>query len=366
VSPEPLSGPPAKVLLVGFGFGGSVFHAPFIDAEPRLELATVVTSDLRRRDEVVEHHPSATVAVNLDEALASDVDYSLAVVTTPNATHVPIAETLLARGIPLVVDKPVAPTAEQARQLGRLAEEHGAAVVPFQNRRYDADFRTVERLLEAGPLGTLARFESRYERWKPEVDASSPRGWKEDSDPAAANGIIYDLGAHLVDQAVVLFGHPERVYAEIATRRPGARVNDDVFIALSYPGGLEAHLWMNAAAALPGPRFRLLGSVCGFEKYGMDTQENALLAGALPRSPCFGDEPAGSWGVLGTPESSEPVPSLTGDYGLFYGGVAHWLYDGAEPPVQLGDSILGLEIIEAALRSAASGQVVGLDPAPAA
>jgi len=217
----------------GLRFRRSVFHAPFIDAEPRLELATVVTSDLRRRDEVVEHHPSATVAVNLDEALASDVDYSLAVVTTPTPPRADRRDAARP-GIPLVVDKPVArPRAGPATR--RLAEEHGAAVVPFRTgatTRTSVPSSACSRQARSGPSHGSS----------PAMSAGSPRSTLRahgDGRRTPTRGRQRD---HLRPRGaprrpgVVLFGHPERVYAEIATRRPGARVNDDVFIALSYPG----------------------------------------------------------------------------------------------------------------------------------
>ena len=226
----------------------------------------------------------------------------------------------------------------------------------FHNRRWDGDAQTVRRLLGSGALGDLVRFESRFERWRPEVDLSRPR---ERADPEDAGGVLFDLGSHLIDQAMWLLGRPSRVYAEIERRRPGAVVDDDVFLALDHPGG-RAHLWMGMAVAQPGPRFRVLGSRAAYVKYGLDGQEAALRAGELPDAPGFGEEPPERWGLLGTEEAAEPVPTEPGRYLGFYEQMAAAVLDGGAPPVPLEDAIACLEVIEAARESAAAGEVRAL------
>ena len=350
----------ARVALVGYGFGGSVFHAPFIAAEPRLDLACVVTASPQRQRHALARHPGVTLLPSFEELLDRIDDIDLVVVSTPNATHVTFAEAVLGHSRPVVVDKPVAPSADEVRHLAGLALAATTTVVPFHNRRWDGDFRTVRSLLGRGELGTLHAYESRYERWQPELPSDPDRAWKRDPSPAAAAGIVHDLGTHLVDQAVVLFGRPDAVYAEVARRRPGAELDDDAFLALRYADGRRVHLWASAVAADQGPRFRLLGSAGAYTKVGMDVQEAALIAGRLPGEPSWGEDPVTSWGQINSGVELRPVPTCAGDYGLFYAGMAAFLLDGAPPPVEIADAILAAEIIDAALRSSTSGSVIAL------
>jgi predicted dehydrogenase len=343
---------------VGYGLGGAVFHAPFIAVEPRLQLSAVVTRDSGRRAELARRYPDSAALDDVGALLAHIDDIDLVVVSTPNATHAPIAEAMLGRGRPVVVDKPVAPTPAEIRHLADLASRAGTRIVPFHNRRWDGDFRTVRHLAARGTLGSLQRFESRFERWQPRVPSGSQRAWKREVGPAA--GIVYDLGTHIIDQAVVLFGRPHSVYAEIGIRRTGAEVDDDMFIALRYAEGPDVHLWASAVAADQGPRFRLLGSAGCYVKTGMDGQEAALMAGVSPATPGWGEEAPGAWGHLVSPDGSAPLPTLPGDYQSFYAGMAASLLDGTEPPVAVGDAITVAEIIEAARRSARSSAVVHL------
>jgi predicted dehydrogenase len=229
-------------------------------------------------------------------------------------------------------------------------------VIPFHNRRWDGDFRTVRRLVEDGALGTVQRFESRFERWRPEVKT----GWKESTDPLDAGGILFDLGSHLIDQAVTLFGRPSRVYAEMDTRRPGAAMPDDVFLALTHDGGVRSHLWMSATAAQLGPRFRVLGSGAAYTVNGMDVQEKALHAGRTPKDAGWGQASPEAYGRLGTPTADRPEPTELGAYQDFYAEVARTLRGEGPPPVDLADAIAGLEVIEAAVRTAATGAAADL------
>jgi predicted dehydrogenase len=259
----------------------------------------------------------------------------------------------------VVVDKPVTPTSEQTRRLAALAVAAGTAVVPFQNRRWDGDFRTVIDLLGRDALGTLHTFESRYERWQPQASLS-PRVWKNDPEPGAGTGILFDLGTHLVDQAVLLFGRPRAVSADVTIRRADGAVDDDDFVVLHYAGGPRVHLWTSAVAADLGPRFRLLGSAAAYVKFGMDVQEAQLAAGHSPRDPGWGGEPEHSWGHLVVGTDRRAVPTLPGAYGLFYAGMAAFLLDGLPPPVDIQDAVVTAEVIEAARDSAATGLVAPL------
>ncbi|MFV2121505.1 Gfo/Idh/MocA family oxidoreductase [Streptomyces sp. Act-28] len=306
--------PPLRVGLVGYGLAGSVFHAPLIAATGDMVLDTVVTANEERRRQARAEFPDVRLAASPDELWARADELDLVVVASPNKTHVPFATAALEAGLPVVVDKPVAGRAAEARALGALAAERGLLLSVFQNRRWDSDFLTLRAVLESGELGGVRRFESRFERWRP-----LPKGgWRESGAPEEIGGLLYDLGSHVVDQALVLFGPAVRVYAEADVRRPGAEADDDTFIAITHAGGVRSHLYVSATAAQLGPRFRVLGERAGFVKYGLDPQEAALREGArpIPGEP-WGVEPEALWGRVGSGESpvtggGRPVPSLPG------------------------------------------------------
>jgi predicted dehydrogenase len=328
-----------RVALIGFGTGGAVFHAPLISAAPGLELAAVVTRNPERQAAARARYPDAEV---LDApGLVWSGGYDLAVVTTPNRSHVPLARAALDAGLPVVVDKPVAPTVAEARSLAG-----GPPVVPFHNRRWDGDFRTIASLVGDGTLGRVLRFESRFTRWRPAIKP----GWKETADPAAAGGVLYDLGSHLIDQAITLFGPPTDVHAEVDVRRPGAEAADDAFVALTHAGGVRSHLWVSAIAADLGPRFRVLGDRAAYVTYGLDVQEQQLRDGLTPADDGYGRTPPEAYGLLGTPGQTRPEPTADGRYQDFYPRVAAAVRGEAPPPVSLDEAIAGLEVIETALR----------------
>jgi scyllo-inositol 2-dehydrogenase (NADP+) len=334
-----------RTALVGYGLGGAAFHAPFIEATPGLELSAVVTSNPARQAEVAARYPAARLLSSLDEVWSGGFD--LVVITTPNRFHATHARQVLEHGLNVVVDKPFAGSAAEARALASIASSRGLMLVPFHNRRWDGDFLTVQKLLSTNALGAVHRFESRFERYRPEIKSS----WKESGDPADLGSILFDLGTHLVDQSVALFGRPSSVHAEIATVRPGARADDDVFLSLTHDGGVRSHLWMSALAADLGPRFRVLGHDAAYVKYGMDPQEECLKAGETPAGPGWGEEPESAWGTLGgKPHRTEP-----GAYQDFYASVA-----AGTAPVSPHDAVTGLEVIEAAKQSAATGDAVRL------
>ncbi len=345
-----------RVGLLGYGLAGRVFHAPLIMACPELALAAVVTRSPERRAALHAACPEAVALDTPDELWARASDLDLVVVATPNRSHVPLAHAALRAGLPVVVDKPLAPSAAEARALIAEARARGRLLTVFQNRRWDGDFLTVRRLLAEGALGSVRRFESRFERWNP-----VPRpGWREQGDPAEAGGLLYDLGAHLVDQALQLFGPVHTVYAELDRRRPGAAVDDDVFVALAHASGTRSHLWMSKVAAQRGPRFRVLGERAAFTKYGLDGQEPAMAAGGVPGSPGWGEEPPERWGLVGEEGTPRPVATEAGRYLQFYEAVAAAVRAGAPAPVDPEDAAAALDVIEAARSSAERGQLVEL------
>ncbi|MGM9381972.1 Gfo/Idh/MocA family protein [Streptomyces antibioticus] len=355
-----MTGTPLRVGLVGYGLAGSVFHAPLIAATEGLALDTVVTSHPERQEQARAEFPDVRVTADADGLLARADELDLIVIASPNKTHVPLATAALKAGLPVVVDKPLAGTAAEARELAALAEERGLLLSVFQNRRWDNDFLTLRRLVADGELGDVWRFESRFERWRPQPKG----GWRESGDPAEIGGLLYDLGSHLVDQALVLFGPAASVYAEADVRRPGAQTDDDTFIAVTHASGVRSHLYASATTAQLGPRFRVLGSKAGFVKYGLDPQEAALREGGRP-GPGWGTEPEELWGRLGAGESpltggGTPVRTLPGDYPAYYAAVAKALIDGGPNPVPAVEAAAALDVLEAARRSARDGVVVTL------
>ncbi len=352
--------PDLRVGLIGYGLAGSAFHAPLIAATDGLVLDTVVTANPDRQAQVARERGEdvrtvATAEELFDRAGALD----LVVVASPNKTHVALAEQALNAGLAVVVDKPLASTAAEADRLADLAEQRGLLLSPFQNRRWDNDFRTVRSLIAEGALGDVQRFESRFERWRPQLKG----GWRESGDPLEVGGLLYDLGSHLVDQALALFGPVTKVYAESDVRRAGAEADDDTFLALTHAGGVRSHLWMSATAAQLGPRFRVLGSKAAYVKYGLDPQEAALRTGALPvPGERWGREPESAWGTLGDLDEVVPVRSLDGDYPAYYAKVAAALRDGGRPPVTAREAADALRVLEAARTSAADGTTVPLAP----
>ncbi|MEO6085873.1 MAG: Gfo/Idh/MocA family oxidoreductase [Umezawaea sp.] len=340
--------------VIGYGIAGRVFHAPLISSTPGLALSAIVTTDPDRRAQATAAYPDVELLDTADDLFASGID--LVVIGTPNKTHVDLALAAIDRGIAVVVDKPFAPTAAEARRVVDAAKAKGVPLTVFQNRRWDSDFRTVREVVASGKLGNLSRFESRYERWVPEIWDN----WREFGAPEEAGGLLYDLGAHLVDQALQLNGPVRSVYAELNRRRPGALVDDDVFVALTHTNGVRSHLWASAAAANNGPRFRLLGDQAAFTSHGMDGQEDALVAGLRPGRPGWGVEPESAWGSLGLLDDTKPVTSEPGAYEQFYAQLVTALRDGGPLPVDPESAIAALEIIEDAFESANTGQVVAV------
>lgn len=349
-----MTGTPLRVGLIGYGLAGSVFHAPLIAATDGLVLDTVVTSNPERQAQARAEFPDVRVAATPDELFERAGELDLIVIASPNKTHVPLATAALKAGLPVVVDKPVSGTAAEARELAALADEHGVLLSVFQNRRWDNDFLTLRKLLADGALGDVWRFESRFERWRPQPKG----GWRESGDPAEIGGLLYDLGSHVVDQAVTLFGPVTEVYAEAVVRRDGAETDDDTFLALTHANGVRSHLYVSATTAQLGPRFRVLGSRAGFVKYGLDPQEAALRDGARPGTEsAWGVEEESLWGRLGAGESpvtggGTAVETVPGDYPAYYAAVAAAVRGTGPNPVTALEAAETLDVLEAARRSA--------------
>ena len=280
----------------------------------------------------------------------------LVVVSTPHATHAPIARAALSSGSHVVVDKPFATTSAEARDLAAEAKKHGRLAIPFQNRRWDNEILTLQKLVRDGVLGDVQRYESRYERWRPSPKAR----WTEPGAGDRGEGVLGDLTVHLVDQALMLFGPARSVYAELEMQNPLVNVIDDAFIAIRHKSGVLSHLFTSPNVAILGPRLTVLGSKGAYVKYGIDPQEEALLAGGIPGSANWGEEPESAWGRAGAGDDARTVRSEPGNYLKFYAGVEAAIRNGEAPPVTTEQGIAMMELLDAARLSARDGRVIEL------
>jgi len=314
--------------VVGFGLGGRAFHAPIIHAVPGLRLAAIVE---RSGSSAREIYPDAKIVRDIEELLAIR-SISLIAIATPNETHFPFAKRCLEAGRHVVVDKPFTSTLAEARALVELARKHDRVLTVYQDRRFDGDFRTVQELLAKGSLGKIVRFESAFDRCRPQIRANS---WKEK--PAPGSGVFFDLGPHLVDQALQLFGPPEHVLADIRIEREGSLTEDAFDLTLYYKNGLRANLMASMLAPDPRPHYRIQGTRGVYVKHTLDPQEALLRADHPAMGDDWGVEPEKDWGTMTLWSEGElthaNVPTLRGDYRDFYAQVRDAIEGHAAPPV---------------------------------
>ena len=340
---------PVRIGLAGYGKGGRFFHAPLITAAAGCELAGVVAGSAERRADLARDYPGTPAYDDLAQLAAAGAD--AVAISTPADTHVPLVLEAISLGLPVVCDKPFALESAAARQAVGAAERAGVPLTVYQNRRYDADFRTVRAVIASGELGQVTRIESRMEQYPP------PGGI-----PDSGGGVLLDFGAHIVDQALVLSGPVRSVYAELddAGGRPGR-----FFIALRHAGGVISHLtgdWL--LHGVPGPRFRVFGTTGSYDVDPFDGQADALMAGGSPAASgdAWGVVPPERWGRLHTGPTTRPWPSERGDWTEFYTSFAYAIRGRGAVPVDPGDAVASLEVMEAARHSAATGQVVATGP----
>ncbi len=346
--------------LVGFGLGGATFHAPLVSATEGMRLAAIVTRDPQRRADARRQYPEARLLDSADELWSSASGLHLVVVSSPNDTHHPLAMAALRAGLHVVVDKPFAASVAEAREIGAAASATARLAIPFHNRRWDGDFLTVQRLLRDHAVGEVHSFESRFERWR---EVPKPR-WCMANAHGHVEGIVYDIGTHLVDQALTLFGAVDTVYAETARRRAPLTVEDEALVSLQHAGGTRSHLVMSASAAQAGARMTLRGAEGAYVKHGLDPQEEQLKGGARPGQPGYGEEPESRWGELGFHLATRRVRTEPGRYGEFYDRVGRAVRGEAAPPVTIDDAVATSRVIEAALASARHGIVVSVNREP--
>ncbi|WP_291277725.1 Gfo/Idh/MocA family oxidoreductase [Galactobacter sp.] len=332
-----------RTAVLGYGTSGRIFHTPFIHADPDFTLSLVVTGNADRASQVRETYPATEVVATTAEVFDRAGELDLVVIGTPPATHADLARQALEAGLDVIVDKPFTVTSEEGRELVALAQRLGRRLTVFQNRRWDGDFLSLRHALESGELRDVSRFESRFEVYTPQPRVS----WKSETTTEAGGGVLYDLGAHLIDQAITLHGplDPDREpYAELETRRAGAVAPDDAFVALHHASGVTSHLWMSTLCAQPGPRLRALSPTGGFVTYGLDPQEPQLKSGMRPGDPGFGVSDGEAH--VGTVDAPGVTPIESGDYAGFYRAIAEWLLRGADAPVDPSASVNVIEIIE--------------------
>jgi predicted dehydrogenase len=352
---------PIRAAVVGFGLGGRVFHTAYIDAVPGLKLTAIIQ---RKGDEAAEAYPQATIHRSVEEMLA-DRSIQLVAVTTSNQTHFEIGRQCLLAGKHTVIDKPFTLTSAEAAELIALAGERKLVLSAFQNRRWDGDFKTVCNILKSGALGRLVVFESHYDRFRQQIRQGT---WKEGG--LYGGGQLYDLGTHIIDQALHLFGAPRTITASVRTDRDHA-LNDDAFdIRLGYLGETEKNLtvWLRSTmtAAIPGSRFALHGTKGSFVKFGIDPQEDAIKAGRIIGSSigdlAWGEEPEPLWGTLNLAEGGETkIRTEPGDYRDYYANVRDAILGAAPIAVPGADAWRTARIIELARQSSDEGRTLKVD-----
>jgi predicted dehydrogenase len=345
-----------RVGLVGFGMGGRVFHGPLVSSVEGLELAAVLE---RSTDKAAERYPGITTYRTLEDLLA-DKTLGLFVVTTPSGTHFPIARQILEAGRNVVVDKPMSVTSAEVAELIALAAARGTLLAPFLNRRWDSDFRTIQKLLHEESMGRVVYLESTFDRWRP--TPPTERLWKEN--PALGGGVLLDLGTHLADQALALFGKPETVNAEVKRERDGEGANDFFSIRLGYPE-LSVTLASNSLTSLARPRFHLRGTKGNYWKWGLDPQEATLNKISRIGDGAWGVDPPANWGTLNADVNGamisvavEPIP---GDYRLYYAGIRDALLGKAPAPITAVAAWRVARLLEWAAESSAQRREIACD-----
>jgi len=335
-----------EVGLIGYGLAGRAFHAPVIRAVPGLRLTAILQ---RTGNDAAEKYPDVRIVRSMEELLAIR-EIRLAVIATPNETNDSLAHQCLEAGRDVVVDKPFTTTLGEAKSLVEFAKQRGRLITVYQNRRYDGDFQAVRKLVAEGTLGRVVRFETNYDRYRPQL---KPGAWRETT--RAGSGILFDIAPHLIDHALVLFGPPEAVTADVRTERENALADDAFDIMLHYPRGMRAVLCSSILAAAQRPRFVLLGTLGSFVKQTVDPQENNLRQEKIPASGAWGAEPEENWGVLTFPDGDKfaqrRIPSANCDFRDYYANVRDALLGKADLAVTPEWALNVMRLLEMARES---------------
>jgi|SRR5579872_304518 len=343
---------PINVGLIGFGFAGRTFHAPVIRAVDGLRLAAILQ---RKGNDASTAYPDVRITRTVEELLASD-SIQLVVIATPNVTHFDLARQCLLAGCHVVIDKPFATTYAEAAELIALAKKCRRLLSVYHSRRFDGDFKTVRKLIASEDLGRIVLYESHYDRYRLQL---RPGAWREQM--GVGNGVWFDLGPHLIDQALILFGQPEAVSGDIRVERDGAVVDDAFDVTLLYPR-LRVLLRGTMLASKPAPHFLIHGTKGSYVKFGLDPQENALKRGELPEGPAWGKEPPGQWGTLSRIEADKlaekTIPTEPGDYREYYVNVRDAIRGEAALDVIPQAALNVMRILELAQQSSHERRVI--------
>ncbi|MBA3813900.1 MAG: oxidoreductase [Alphaproteobacteria bacterium] len=329
--------PPIETALIGFGFSGRIFHAPFLKALPQYSLGCVVSSQVQKVNEFL---PETKVEANFDTIL-KDPNIELVVIATPNDTHYSLAKAALEVGKNVVIDKPFTVKSKEAIHLMDIAKCHQKHLTVFHNRRWDGDFLTIKDVIEKGLLGDIYLYEAHYHRYRPHA---RPDRWKEGHN-VPGSGTLYDLGAHLIDQALQLFGPPESVQADVARQRPGSLADDYFHLTFTY-GGKRVILKSSSLVYNPGPRYQIHGTQGSFLKSGIDPQEEDLMADKNPLDFDWGVTKADQDGLLSYDSQQLKISTLPGNYGAFYTQLAEAIWNNKPAPVLAEDALQVIQLIE--------------------
>ncbi|WP_193161211.1 oxidoreductase [Microbulbifer hainanensis] len=339
-----------KTAIIGYGFSATTFHLPFILNLPPFRFTAVSTS---KGEQVRQQHPEVAVYADADAMLA-DCDADLVIITAPNDAHYALAKRALQLGKHVVLEKPFVTRVEHGEELIALARQQQRVLSVYHNRRWDGDFLTVQKLLAEGNLGAVRYFESHFDRFRPEVR----KRWRESA--AEGGGILFDLGPHLLDQALHLFGLPVAITAQVGTLRPQAEVDDFFHLTLHYPDRL-AVLRSSPFCASPNLRFEVQGTAGSYVKSGLDPQEDRLKTGRLPVPANWARETPEQYGQLYTADGMTTVTTETGGYQHYFQQLARAILEGGEVPVSAEQALCNIRLIQLALQSSASGQTVAVD-----
>jgi scyllo-inositol 2-dehydrogenase (NADP+) len=347
MQPQPIS-----VGLIGFGFAGRTFHAPVIRAVTGLRLATILQ---RKGDDAAKAYPDVRIARTVEELLAFD-SIQLVVIATPNTSHFDLGRQCLLAGRHVVIDKPFATTHAEAAELVAVAQKCGRLLSVYQSRRFDGDFKTVRNLIASEALGRIVQYESHYDRYRLQL---RPGAWREQAGPG--NGVWFDLGPHLIDQALTLFGAPEAVSADVRIERDGAMVDDAFDVTLRYPR-LRVFLRGTMLASKLAPHFLIHGTKGSYVKHGLDPQENALKRGETPGGPGWGKEPPEAWGTLthveGDKIEERTIPTEAGNYCEYYENVRDAILGKATLAVTPQAALSVMHVLELAQQSSRERRVI--------
>ena len=346
--------PPIQVGLASYGMSGTVFHAPLLTCNAGFKLHKIVE---RHHNRSAQRYPEAEIVKNFD-ALLQDDALELIIVNTPNTLHLTMAKSALEAGKHVVLEKPFTITSQEAETLIATAKAHNRVLSVFQNRRWDGDFLTVQKVVTEKLLGQVVEYEAHFDRFRNYIE---PNTWKEEAGPGS--GILYNLGSHMIDQALVLFGAPQAITGETGIQRPGGQVDDYYHLTLHYPQ-LRVTLKSSYLVREAGPRYILHGTEGSFLKYGIDPQEAALKAGLLPNTPNWGTEEKESYGRLNTQihglHMQGTVETIPGNYSFYYQNIYEAIREEKPLVVKPEESMLGIRIIEAAMQSQVEKRTIAL------